>query len=116
MEAKLNEKKLEKLAYNMNLAYELLSRIESGESIKGIMHGLGSGNPSVKSHVERSDQLQDELVQNYLCGDQRYKDAISTLQTEFGHIEPIQKLLEKVYQKCPALKLNAPSLHTEQTT
>ncbi len=114
MEAEF-DKVLEKLAYNLNLAYDLLSRIDAGESMKGIMTGISAGCPSVKPHAEKSAQLQDEINQNYICGDPKYISAISTLQTKFGHIDPVQDILKKVYQKCPALKPQAPSSHTEFT-
>ena len=101
--------KLEKLAYNMNLAYELIDRIEAGEAIKAMIAGLSSGHPSVKPHAEKSAQLQDEFAQKHICTDQGYKNAVSTLEREFGHIEPVQELLKKVYGKCPTLTIKQKS-------
>lgn len=92
---------LEKLAYNMNLLYELLGRIEAGESGKSLFIGLSAGRPSVRPHAEKAARLQDELVQEHICGEPKYKDAVSTLKTEFGHIKSVQVALEKVKEKCP---------------
>jgi UDP:flavonoid glycosyltransferase YjiC (YdhE family) len=87
--------KLEKLAYSIKLAYELLERVDAGKDLKAM--GF------VKRHAETIAQPLDDCIQS-VTNDQKYKDAISTLQTEFGHVDSVQDILENVYRKCPSLK------------
>jgi len=54
---------LEKLAYNISLAYELLSRVDAGESIKGMMAGLTGPFPSAREDYKKFAQTQDEYTQ-----------------------------------------------------
>jgi hypothetical protein len=112
MQSEPNEK-LEKLAYNISLAYELIDRVNAGRELNAMTSTMSFGLPSIKPHAEKSAQLQDEYTQTWIIGDQRYKDAISTLQTEFGNIDSVQDILRKVYQTCPSLRPKAPSEHTE---
>jgi UDP:flavonoid glycosyltransferase YjiC (YdhE family) len=87
--------KLEKLAYSIKLAYELLERVDAGKDLKTM--GF------VKRHAETITQPLDVCIQSVI-DDQKYKDAISALQTEFGHVDSVQDILENVYRECPTLK------------
>jgi len=94
MEVKHNEN-FEKLAYSIKLVYELRDRIKTGEFMRALIVGLSFG---------RTNPLLFDYIEGWVIGDQKYKDAISTLETEFGHIHSVRNILEMIYYKCPTLK------------
>ena len=90
--------KLEKMAHSIEIVYELMDKVEAGKETKALMSALTHG------HSEKFSELQDEYTYKWVVGDERYKQAISTLQTEFGNIDSVKDILEKVYTKCPSLR------------
>ena len=101
------DKRLERLAYNIKLAYKLLSRVEAGESIKAMASGMGFGHSrssSIRAHAEKVRQLQDNFTEKHVIGEPKYKDAVSTLETKFGNVPSVRDILDEVYRKCPTLK------------
>ena len=93
-------RKLEKMAYSIKIVYELIDRVEAGKETKALMSTLTHG------HSENFSKLQDDFTEKWVIEDKRYKEAISTLETEFGQIDSVKSILEKVYAKCPSLKPN----------
>jgi hypothetical protein len=79
-----------------------LDRIDNAKAIKSIASSFG--RPLVKPNNEGVSRSIDNIVDRTMK-EPKYKDAISTLETELGDFEPVQDLLKKVYQECPVLKL-----------
>jgi hypothetical protein len=96
--------KSEKMDYCIKLAYELLDRVEAGKETKAMASALCSGHPSVKPNLEKFAKLQDNYTEKWVIGDKNYRDAISTLEKEFGQIDSVKSILEKVYTTCPSLR------------
>jgi len=95
--------KSEKMDYCIKLAYELLDKVKAGKETKAMMSEL-CPYPSVKPNLEKFVKLQDNFTEEFVIGDKKYKGAISTLETEFGHVDSVKDILEKVYTECPSLR------------
>jgi hypothetical protein len=95
------QKAKEELAHNLSLVYELLMRVRD-EKNSNSLYVLFACLQKPILKFEIPDDLESHLYSKDI--DQKYIDAISTLATKFGNLNPVREALNTVYKMFPNLK------------